>query len=114
MTFVRLNDNKNLEILHPLNETKYEFSYGLETPSVKEGYQGIARKAIGNAILFVGCPAYGAICKGADVVISAMGAVSSVALGTLGLIATPAILAKDLAHHTCRVLNQKFVEGKKK
>lgn len=107
---VGLNDKKNLEIVSAGNEKKYEVPYGLETPSVEAGYQGIARKAIGNAILFIALPAAGAIGKSINVVTQAIGVVGYTACGAVGLVATPAILAKDLTHHTCRVLNKKFSE----
>jgi hypothetical protein len=107
---VRLNDKKKIELI-TINEKKHEFSYGLDTPPVEKGYQGIANKAIGNAILSIGGPVSGAITKGIGVVTEGVGAVGCVALGTLGLIATPAILVKDLTHHTYRVLSQKCSES---
>ena len=107
---VGLND-KCLEVVNVVNGKKSEFAYGVETPSIEEGYRGIANKTIGNAIFAVGLPTVGFVRKGINVVGEAVGAVGFVAWGALGLVATPAILAKDLTHHTYRVLNQKFSES---
>ena len=107
---VSLNEKK-LEVVNIINGKKYEFPYGLETPSIEKGYQGIANKTIGNAIFAVGLPSFGLGRKGINVVRESVGAAGFVAWGALGLIATPAILAKDLTHHTWRVLSQKFSES---
>ena len=92
------------------NSGTYDFSYGFETPPMDEGYQGIAKKAVGNATISIARPAVSLIGHGAIAALHCVKTTVDVACGTLGLIATPAILAKDLTHHTYRVLNQKFVE----
>ena len=94
------------------NSRTYDFSYGYETPPMEEGYRGIAKKTIGNATVSIARPAISLIGHGAIAAVHCVKATVDVACGALGLIATPAILAKDLTHHTYRVLNQKFAEYK--
>ena len=50
---VRLSEKKNIEGFDRVNKEKDPFLYGWRTPSVELGYQGIARKAIGNATLSI-------------------------------------------------------------
>ena len=94
------------------NSGSYDFSYGFETPPMQEGYRGIAKKAVGNATISIARPAISVIGHGAIAALHCVKATVDVACGMLGLLATPAILAKDLTHHTYRVLNQQFVENR--
>ena len=106
---IRLDDKKNIEASNRKKQSS--FSWGWQTPSVETGYQGIAKKAIGNAtlsMLAIVEPPFYVIRSGVGFLGETVMAALLMTGGALGLLATPAILAKDLTHHTWRVLSQKL------
>lgn len=111
---VHSSDKKNIDGFYRAHEEKVPFSYGWQTPPVEKGYQGIAKKAIGNAtlsIISIAMPPLYVLRSGVDLLGVTLKSAVFMTCGALGLIATPVILAKDLTHHTYRVLSQKFSES---
>ena len=112
---VGVSDKKIVEVRSDrVNTESAPVSWGWQTPPVEAGYEGIARKAMGNVVLstlVIGSPplrvAYDVIRGGICMAVEVISAAGLMTCGVLGLIATPAILAKDLTHHTYRVLSQR-------
>ncbi len=107
---VRLSEKKNMEGVDRVSKDKDPFLYGWGTPPVELGYQGIARKAIGNttlSILSIAVPPLYLVKSGVSMLGEVVKSAVFMTFGAMGLVATPVILAKDLTHHTYRVLSQK-------